>query len=781
MINSFKSWLSNKTLSFKLSVSILACVILGFVTLVGFISKRSEPIIRSQIESNAEKSVDAYASDFTYIISGTEHIVSNTTKTLSQVSETDITAVQLLLNFAIKTVDDHELKFTNAWVYIFSPDDVSKGTLYISKKKKNDEVVFQTEKIANFYDKFPWLKEVPKVEKIYWSEPYIDADTKKTVLTTLQPFMFQNNTDFNGLMALTVDLSDLQDSINNFSFYDTGKLLLLSRNGLYVTHPNPDIVLKKTIFELGQTMNLPELIHAGQEIKEGRSGSVSIPYSSVFDGKAVFFYAPVGHSGWGICLVYPESEFFRPIRQFQFMLVSVFIGGVAFLLLIINLICKYSTSQLLELSKIATQYGNGRFRLQFDKTPSSKEMGILSSALNNMRQNLLDYIEKEKKEASERQQAESEMAIAQSIQKSALRTTFPKHPAFKMFALMVPAKQVGGDFYDFFFLNESKLGLVMADVSGKGIPAALYMMKGQTLIKNIAQSGLDISEVFYLANNELCEGNETCMFISAFLGIIDLKTGLMQYVNAGHTPPLIDFGDGYKYIYPKRNIVLGIKKNVHFKSERLKLRENTKVFLYTDGVTEAENQKSGFYGEKRLLNILQKRHENSQKTLKAVLSNIQKFANSTMQSDDITMMEVVYQKSPFSEIDIEADIKNLGFVLDYIKQDMQKYFSSEKIFFKMITCAEEIFSNIASYAYEGNEDRNIKIKSMFDGIFYHLTFIDKGKAYDPLLREDPDISRTYEDRNIGGLGVFLVKKFADDVSYKREDNQNIFKISIRIK
>ena len=775
-----KSWLSTRTLSFKLSVSILGCVILGFIALVAFISKRSEPIIRAQIESNAEKSLDAYVSDFTYVISGTEHIVSNTTKTLSQVLKTDITAVQLLLNFAVKTDDDSNLKFTNAWVYVFSPDDLSKGTLYLSKKKQDEEIAFQTEKVTDFYAKFPWFKEVPKTEDIYWSEPYIDVDTKKTVLTTLQPFMFQNNTDFNGLMALTVDLSDLQDSISNFSFYETGKLLLLSKKGLYVTHPNPDIVLKKTIFELGKTMNLPELIRAGQEIKEGRSGNVSISHSSVFNGRTIFFYAPVGHSGWGICLLYPESEFFRPVRQFQFVLLSVFIIGVAFLLLIINLICKYSTSQLLELSKIATQYGNGRFRLQFDRTPSSREMGILSSALNNMRQNLLDYIEKEKKEASEKQQAESEMAIAQNIQKSALNTTFPKHPAFKIFALMAPAKQVGGDFYDFFFLNESKLGIVMADVSGKGIPAALYMMKGQTLIKNIAQSGVDISEVFYLVNNELFEGNETCMFISAFLGIIDLSTGSMQYVNAGHTPPLIDLGNGYKYIYPKRNIVLGVKRNAQFKSEKLKLRENTKIFLYTDGITEAENQKSDFYGEKRLLNVLQKKYDTPQKTLNAVLSNIQKFAGGTMQSDDITMMEFVYQKSPFSEINVDADIKNISFVLEHIKKDAKKYFSSEKTIFKVMTCAEEIFSNIALYAYDENEYNNVKIKSLFDGKFYHLTFVDGGKPYDPLAKEDPDVSRTYEDRNIGGLGVFLIKKFADNVSYNRQDDKNILKISIKV-
>ncbi len=780
MIKSLRLWLAHRSLYFKLSISILTCVIAGFFALLYFISERAEPIIASQIKQNAEKSVEAYVSDFGFLVSDTERVILNAKNALNQVRETDLSALEMMLSSAIKTVDKSELSFTNAWVYVFSPEDVSKGTLYISKQNENKGVSFKSEEIKNFYDKFPWFKEVPKVEEIYWSEPYIDKDTSNIVITSLLPFMFEGQTEFNGLMALTVDLSDIQKSINSFSFYETGKLLLLSKNGLYVTHPDKNIELKMTIFELGQKMNLPELIETGNEIKAGHSGFVAMPYSSVFHDEVVFFYAPIKGIHWGICLVYAKSEFLKPIRQFQISMIIAFIGGILVLLLIINVICRLSTNQLFDLSKIAIHYGQGDFSKSFDKLPSSKEISILSKALKNMRENLLSYVEKEKKEASEKQRIESEMNIASSIQNSATHKAFPFHPSFLVSAVMTPAKQVGGDFYDFFFLGEDKVGLVMADVSGKGIPAALYMMRGQALIKNIAKSGFGISEVFHLVNKELYEGNETCMFISAFLTVIDLKTGVMQYVNAGHTPLLIDEGDGYKYLKTERNIVLGVQKDAPFKAESRRLKPGSKIFLYTDGVTEAENTAHQFYGEQRLLDILSTPYETPQKTMDAVMKDIQKFADGNAQSDDITMMEFVYLRSSFDELKVSADVKNLSKVLNFIKESIQRYHLSDEVSFKMVTAAEEIFANIALYAYDNNQNQEISVKTHFDGTFYHIKFSDSGKEYNPLARTDPDVSAPLSDRSVGGLGIFLVKKFADDVTYTRQNNQNILKISIKV-
>ena len=345
---------------------------------------------------------------------------------------------------------------------------------------------------------------------------------------------------------------------------------------------------------------------------------------------------------------------------------------------------------------------------------------------------------------------------------------------------MKPARQVGCDFYDLFFLGEDKVGIVMADVSGKGIPAALFMMRGQALIKNVAKSGLGISEVFHFVNKELLKGNETCMFISAFLAVIDIKTGVMQYVNAGHTPLLIDNKEGYQYVKTERNIVLGVQKDAVFKAESMRLKEGAKIFLYTDGVTEAENNNRQFYGQDRLLDVLKKPYDTPQETLKAVTDDIQNFADGNEQSDDITMMEFVYLTSSFDEIKVQSDMNNLSKVLNFIEDNMQKYHVANETVFKMVTAAEEIYANIASYAYEKKEEMEIVVKTHFDGTYYHIKFIDFGKEYNPLTRADPDISAPLEERSIGGLGIFLVKKFASDVTYTRQNNQNVLKISIKV-
>ena len=174
-----------------------------------------------------------------------------------------------------------------------------------------------------------------------------------------------------------------------------------------------------------------------------------------------------------------------------------------------------------------------------------------------MKKNILGYIKRETQIVVEQQKNQSELEIAHDIQLSSMSTKYPDNPSFKIYSMLIPAKQVGGDFYDFFFIDDNKFAIVIADVSGKGIPASLYMMKSQTLIKNILRSTSNLENAFHQLNNELCEGNDTCIFVTSFVAIIDLTTGIMEYVNAGHTPPLLKTNNEYNYIYPKRNMVLG--------------------------------------------------------------------------------------------------------------------------------------------------------------------------------------------------------------------------------
>lgn len=780
MTNFLRSWLSRHSLNFKLNFGILTCVGLGYLGLAALISEQSAPIIKSQIENNAKISVEAYISDFTRIITAAERVVLNAKNTLSQVNDNDIASLKMVLISALRTVDNTDLNIIDAWVYTFSPKDVSHGNLYVSDYYENKYISFHTEKVEDFYSKFPWFKRVPKEEKIYWSEPYIDKARNQTVITCLIPFAFKNTTDFDGLMALTVDLSDIQSHISNFSFYKSGKLLLLSKTGLYVAHPDADVALKKTIFEVARNIDLPQLASVGKELQAGRTGHMHIPYSPLVNDAAILFYAPIKHIGWGVCLVYSQNEFMRPMQQFQLTVFISLITSVVLLLFLINRICHHSTTQLITLSEIATQYGNGDFSRSFYEIPSTSDIHRLASALSNMKYNLLNYIEQEREEATEKQKRQSELEIARNIQKAALSTQMPNHSSFDIATLMKPAKQVGGDFYDFFFVDDDKFTIVVADVSGKGIPAALYMMKAITLIKNISKGKLAPEVVFEHTNNQLYEGNEGCMFVTAFMAVIDLKTGDVNYVNAGHNPPLYGRHSNFQFLEPRKNIALGIKKDAKFQAEHLKLLPNEHLFLYTDGVTEAENQSLKLYGEKRLKNILQKATANPDENLPLVLKDIKKFTKGTPQSDDITMLDFVYKGISEHVLDIEADVKKIGEVLEFIQKEMKGYNINKHIQFNATMAAEEIFSNISMYAYKATDLARVQVSTTLANGIYTITFMDKGKKYNPLEQKQPDVTLELKERKIGGFGVFLAKKLSDDMVYRREGKQNILTIRFKI-
>ena len=783
MTNFIKSWLSKHSLKYKLNISILTCVFLGLLFLTFLLAEKIEPIIKSQIDSVAQKTVEVYVTDFAHLATDAERVIITTKNTLNQVSEQDVNTLNLVLSSALKTVYHSELNFTNAWIYVFPPDDVSHGKLYLADDDDDDGVIdFKTEEIKNFYDYFPWFKEVPKEEKIYWSEPYQDIATGQTVVTCLLPFKFLKQTDFNGLVALTIDLSDMEESINNFSFYESGKLLLLSRSGLYVTHPNPEIALKMTIFDLAKKINLPQLDEVGKKLAAGQSGQMYIPHSSVVNGGAIFFYAPIKNIKWGFCLVYAQKELLKPIRQFQLVVGLSLLFGVILLLLIINRICHNATHQLVILGNVAEKYGKGDFSESFNEVPLSTDISMLARALNRMRTNLLEYLKKEKNEAIDKQKTKSELQIARHIQSSALSTKYPQNEAFDIATTMIPAKQVSGDFYDFFFIDDNKFAIVIADVSGKGIPAALYMMKAITLIKNISKSRMSLDFVFDHVNKQLCEGNDSCMFVTAFMAVIDLVNGKTRYVNAGHTPPLISDGNEKKFLQVRKNIVLGISEKATFIEEKIQLKANSHLLLYTDGVTEAENNLAKFYGSERLLEIFGKANSSCANNLELILADIKQFVNDNPQSDDITMLDFIFRGCEPGTISIPASLDKLEEVLMYLKDDISKHNPSKTAVFNTVMIAEEIFANISRYAYEDGtgENATVTVKTRVEDGIYYVKFIDSGKEYNPLNNEMPDITLDLKKRGIGGLGVFLVKKLSDSATYQWHNRQNVLEVGIKL-
>lgn len=774
-----KKWFNRHSLTFRLGVSILTSVSVGVIGLLFLSYQYFLPLLREQIDELANFKLQNEIKNISSMVEETQDTALTIKNTLKELKTTDIQLFQHLLNSALQTINYEQAYSPHAWIYVFPNGDVTKGRLY-SGKMDNGNFVFEKRKVSNFYQLYPWFKEVPQREEFFWSEPYIDEELKNRpwVTTNLLPFKFSGSTNYNGLIAVSVDLQALKDEVAAQDVKGAGQSLLISRDGLYVIHPREEIELKQTIYDVAKLYGIPELNEVGLQLQNSRSGNVKISSSSVYGKPVIFFYAMIPDLNWGMCIVFLQENFFKPLKDFYMQSAQIMLLFLLILFVIISFICRRSTQPLLNLSQIALQYGNGDFSAELPERKSSDEIGIMTTAFHNMRDNLLEHIEMVKAAAADMQKNESELTIARNIQKSVLPVDFPAHPVFEVCASMESSLKVGGDFYDFFFINKDKFAVVVADVSGKGIPAALYMMTAKTLIKNTVKSGKNIADAFASVNNDLCNGNQTNMFVTAFLAVLNLKTGVLEYVNAGHNPPFYYDNNGYHLMPVTRNIVLGGMENMLYKAESLQMKAGERLFLYTDGVTEAENKNHQFYGENRLEKVLSQDLQSPHHTLVSIRNDIADFALGAKQSDDITMLELLYIGDEDYLLATKAEIASIDTVLKKVSADMKSKKIPANVQSKVMVACEEIISNIVQYAYL--DGGMLRLRSSVENGSYILRFIDNGRAYNLLEHDNPEVDGSAESRNIGGLGIFLVRQMMDDVSYERTNNRNIVTVSVHI-
>ena len=271
------------------------------------------------------------------------------------------------------------------------------------------------------------------------------------------------------------------------------------------------------------------------------------------------------------------------------------------------------------------------------------ELGSLARTIDEMEHQTLDYFTTLNQVTAEKERVDAELNLATQIQANMLPSIFPpfpEHTEFDLFATMDPAKEVGGDFYDMFLVDKTHLGVVIADVSGKGVPAALFMVIAKTLIKTHAQMGLTPSETFTKVNNILCESNKSGLFVTAWMAIYDTETGKLTYVNAGHNPPLIKLGDkGYEYLKARPGFVLSGMEDVRYRQAELTMQKGDRLFLYTDGITEATSAAKELYGEDRLITYMNAHQEDAlTELLPGLRANIDEFVGDAPQFDDMTML-----------------------------------------------------------------------------------------------------------------------------------------------
>ncbi|MCQ2419319.1 MAG: SpoIIE family protein phosphatase, partial [Clostridia bacterium] len=329
------------------------------------------------------------------------------------------------------------------------------------------------------------------------------------------------------------------------------------------------------------------------------------------------------------------------------------------------------------------------------------------------------------------------------------------------------------------------LHFLVADVSGKGIPAAMFMMRAKTELKSLTEADIPLNDVFTTGNRALCEGNDAGMFVTAWQGSIDLETGMVQYANAGHNPPLVRHENGqFEYLKSRAGFVLAGMDTIRYQTNELQLSPGDIIFLYTDGVTEATNAENQLFGEDRLLNAINtKDYSSMQELCEFIKSEVEDFVAGAPQFDDITMVALKYigtPPAPSITVD-QAKLEDIPKVTAFVEGELEKLDCPMKAVVQISIAIDEIYSNIVKYGY-GNKPGPVKVEVLdhTDEGSVSLRFTDDGMPYNPLTKEDPDVTLSAEERSIGGLGIYMVKKTMDDMKYAYENEKNILTITKHI-
>lgn len=513
------------------------------------------------------------------------------------------------------------------------------------------------------YKKSEWYHKGKKADSAVFTSTYWDGYGRGLTITCVAPF-YDGNGNFAGCVAMDVLMSDLNAAMVSDGIVDPNIATMMDSEGKIIASKtlDPDSEESFSIFDSNQDANLRRV---GKTILEEKNG---ITRSGEGEDGVYVAYASIDSTGWILCIISPVSLVIAPandiwdsinantrtvtgsvisaaLRVIQNLLVLS-----AVILLIITLSAGRITSKISDpLRKLAAdvmEISGGNFDRRTEVS-TDDEIGELAGSFNHMTDSLQKYIADLKDVTAKEQRIASELSVATDIQSSMLPKDFDKynqHKEFDIYATMDPAKEVGGDFYDFFLIDETHLGLVMADVSGKGVPASLFMVVAKSLIKNRAKMGGSPSEVLAYANEQLCENNEADLFVTVWFAILDLTTGEGIAANAGHEhPALRRAGGAYTLEVYKHSLAVAVMDGVPFEEHTFQLQPGDSLFVYTDGVPEATDAAEDLYGTDRMIEALNRNPEAMpQELLQTVRADIDDFVGDAAQFDDITMMCIRY-------------------------------------------------------------------------------------------------------------------------------------------
>lgn len=606
---------------------------------------------------------------------------------------------------------------------------------YAYQKENDDSIYVKSLATDEYrYQEKEWFVKPLELGDGYWSEPYLDEGGGDIMMTTYSLPIRDRKGKTAAILTADISLDWLTHLVGNVEVYPSAFSIMLSREGNFMVCPTETLIMRQTVQEAIANVEDTTSVRAlTQDMLSGKTGVRIIRYNKL---KEHVYFAPIERTGWSMSIVIPSTEIFDEVQKQSLWVQLLQLLGLLMLILIIRSFIKNQTN--------------------FRKVTESKS------------------------------RMERELQIARGIQMSMLPKIFPPFPERKdidMSGTIIPAKEVGGDLYDF-FIRQEKLYFCIGDVSGKGVPASLLMAVTRSLFRTVSTHEKSPQRIVTAINQSMSEMNENNMFVTFFCGVLDLTTGHMRYCNAGHNVPRWQHDGQFQPLPVVPNLSIGVLPGMSFKEQEVDLKYGDCVFLYTDGLTEATDASNELFGERRMDQALQPERD-AHEQLTHMRAAVKDFVGSADQSDDLTMLCFRYMNeiSPDTQerhLILHNDIQQIPQLAGFVEAIAEEKHLSQSLAMGLNLALEEAVTNVIMYAYPPGADGLVDIEAILRKESLDFIITDSGIPFDPTSAPEADITLGVEERPIGGLGIYLVRSIMDTVRYERTDGKNILSMTKQI-
>ena len=769
-----------RKLSVRVSLWVVLFAAIVFNLALVFLFYQSREVVRQEAISRATQILDKTSLHVESILNRVE-VASNMTKWLVERHANNADSIFVYSRGMLVTNPD----FYNCSIAFEPYYFKDKGRYFSAYTRYDADSLLTTQGGSDHYQYFymDWYLLPMLLEKPAWTEPYIDNDVSmnasEMVTSYCQTFKDKQGKAI-GVINTSLSISWLSQTISAIKPYKHSFSIMIGRGGTYFVHPDSTKIARQTIFTEAMEHEDTALVSLGHAMQRGEEGMKQMLISG---RNSYVFYKPLGQTGCSMAIVCPENDIFGGFDRLRLSARAIMLVSLLLMLFLIIRIVTHELSPLHKLAKDAETIASGHFDIVMPNLKRIDEIGQLSHSFANMQQSLKKYIDELKSTTSQKASIDRDIRIASSIQMGMLPDNFPTksdRDDVQIYASLTPAKDVGGDLFDFYFRNE-KLFFCIGDVSGKGVPASLFMAVTRAVFRTVSAHESVPNRIMMTINKTLAGMNKRHMFVTLFVGVLDLPTGRLLYCNAGHDAPLL-VGAGVGQLPCDANIPVGFMPSWKYTLQEARIYTGTTIFLFTDGLTEAMNANSDQFEMTRVNEVANKALAQHQQEPRQIIDQmtdaVHHFVDGAEQSDDLTMMAIQYIKQHSDvllrkSIVLTNDTNEVPKLLDFVTEMCETVGIDELNTGQICIAIEEAVVNVISYAYPIGQQGNVTIEAVSNDIRLKFTIIDSGKPFDPTVQSAVDTTLSADKRSIGGLGIHIIRQTMDSMNYERVNDRNV--------